>query len=419
MMNALRADMEALLPEAMGHLEAMVRVNSWTLNKAGVNRVGDLTAALFAPLGFQAARVPSVHSGYGDHLVLSRPGRSDRAIALVSHLDTVFSPEEELRHRFGWQPEGDRIYGPGTHDIKGGTILMWMTLRGLARHAPEALDAVSWRLCFNSSEEVLSADFGDVVRKSLGPHPLAALVFEAEGRAGDVRRLVVARKGRGTWRITVRGRGAHAGVAPGRGANAIAQLALTLQRVHALADPGRDLSVNVGAIRGGSGLNRVPEEAVAEGEFRAFDPAVWEDARSRLAALSGPGEIRSAWDGFPTEVEFELTARSGAWPRNPGSDGLFETWREAGREAGLCLEPEARGGLSDGNHVWNQCPTLDGLGPSGDNDHCSERSADGSKLQEFVLPASFVPKATVNVLALARLAAVGFGASAGAACGGQ
>jgi glutamate carboxypeptidase len=75
--------------------------------------------------------------------------------------------------------------------------------------------------------------------------------------------------------------------------------------------------------------------------------------------------------------------------------------------------------LSDGNHVWNQCPTLDGLGPSGDNDHCSERSADGSKLPEFVLPASFVPKATVNVLALARLAAVGFGASAGAACGGQ
>lgn len=401
-MNALRAGMEALLPEAMAHLETMVRVNSWTLNKAGVNRVGDLTEALFAPLGFQAERVSSVHPGYGDHLVLTRPGRSLRSIALVSHLDTVFSPEEEERNRFGWLPEGDRIYGPGTHDIKGGTVLMWMTLMGLARHAPDILDAVTWHLCFNSSEEVLSADFGDVVRRSMGRHPLAALVFEAEGRAGDVRRLVVARKGRGTWRITVRGRGAHAGVAPGRGANAIAQLALTLQRVHALADPARDLSVNIGSVRGGSGLNRVPEEAVAEGEFRAFDPAVWEEARRRLAAMSGPGEIRSALDGFPTEVEFALTARSGAWPRNPGSDGLFNTWREAGREAGLSLEPEARGGLSDGNQIWDHCPTLDGLGPSGDHDHCSERSDDGSKLPEYVLPASFAPKAMVNVLALVR-----------------
>ncbi len=41
-------------------------------------------------------------------------------------------------------------------------------------------------------------------------------------------------------------------------------------------------------------------------------------------------------------------------------------------------------GLSDGNLIWDVVPTLDGLGPSGDNDHCSERSADGSKLPEYV-----------------------------------
>ena len=402
MMNALRAGMEALLPEAMSHLEATVRVNSWTLNKSGVNRVGELTEALFAPLGFQATRTPSVHPGYGDHLVLSRPGRRPQSIALVSHLDTVFSPEEEERNRFGWLPEGDRIYGPGTHDIKGGTVLMWMTLRGLARHAPDVLDSVTWRLCFNSSEEVLSTDFGQVVRSRVGPHPLGVLVFEAEGRGEETRRLVVARKGRGTWRLTVRGRGAHAGVAPGRGANAIAQLALTLQKVQAIADPSRDLSVNIGLVRGGSGLNRVPEEAIAEGEFRAFSPTVWNDALQKLQALSGPGEIRSSQDGFPAFVAFELLTQSDPWPRNPGSDALCQCWQQAGALAGLAIEPESRGGLSDGNLLWNLCPTLDGLGPSGDNDHCSERSADGSKLPEYVTPSSFVPKAMANVLAMQR-----------------
>jgi glutamate carboxypeptidase len=67
------------------------------------------------------------------------------------------------------------------------------------------------------------------------------------------------------------------------------------------------------------------------------------------------------------------------------------------------VEPEARGGLSDGNHLWNYVRTLDGLGPSGGNDHCSERSADGSKIPEFVEVNSFVPKAALNALALQRL----------------
>ena len=59
--------------------------------------------------------------------------------------------------------------------------------------------------------------------------------------------------------------------------------------------------------------------------------------------------------------------------------------------------------LSDGNLLWNTVPTLDGLGPSGDNDHCSERSADGTKVPEYILVDSIAPKALLNVLALQRL----------------
>jgi glutamate carboxypeptidase len=49
-------------------------------------------------------------------------------------------------------------------------------------------------------------------------------------------------------------------------------------------------------------------------------------------------------------------------------------------------------------------PTLDGLGPWGENDHCSERSADGSKLPEYVEVSSFVPnKAALNTVAILKL----------------
>ena len=53
--------------------------------------------------------------------------------------------------------------------------------------------------------------------------------------------------------------------------------------------------------------------------------------------------------------------------------------------------------------LWHAVPTLDGLGPYGDNDHCSERSADGSKLPEYVEVRSFVPKAALNAMAVLRL----------------
>src|SRR5439155_7366212 len=177
----------------------------------GVNRLGRFTAACFAPLGFTAEFVPSVDANYGEHLVLTRRGQSARSIALVSHLDTVFPPEEEARNNFRWQQEGDRIYGPGTHDIKGGTVMILLVLQALRARAPDAFEQITWKLFCNSSEETLAQDFGEVCRARFSPDTLAALVFEAEGRFGEERLVVVARKGRATWRVKISGRGAHAG----------------------------------------------------------------------------------------------------------------------------------------------------------------------------------------------------------------
>jgi glutamate carboxypeptidase len=336
-------------------------------------------------------------------LFLTRPGKSQTRVLIVSHLDTVFSPEEEQRNAFRWMPEGDRIYGPGTHDIKGGTVLMWMLLQTLHLQNPALLDSVTWVLSLNASEEVLAPDFGTQCRKRLGDQPIAALVFEAEGRLPGGRKLVTARKGRGLFRIEVEGRAAHAGVKHGHGANAILQLAETLRSVEAITDYSRDLTVNTGRISGGTGLNRVPDRAVAEGEFRAFKPEAYAVGRDRLLALAGPGSVRSAFDGLACQVRVEVGNESAPWPKNPGSESLFDCWRTAGELAGQRIDSESRGGLSDGNFLWDALPTVDGLGPSGDNDHCSERSADGTKLPEYVEPGSFVPKTVLNALAVQRL----------------
>lgn len=395
--------LESQLPAGLELLRQMVGINSYSLNPAGVNQLGQFTAACFAPLGFKAERVPSVNPDYGDHLVLTRPGRGRRSVAMISHLDTVFPPEEEARNNFHWQPEGDRIFGPGTQDIKGGSIMMWLVLRALQSQAPALFEETHWQLFWNSSEEVLSHDFGALCRNRFGSQTVAALVFEAEGRLGEERLLVVARKGRATWRVKVRGRGAHAGGKHRHGANAVVQLSQTLQRVAALTDYRRDLTFNVATVAGGGGLNRVPHEAVAEGELRAFTPEAYEAGKKALLALAGPGETRSIADGYPCEVHVEILSESRPWPRNPGTDALMACWQNAGAALGLPIGPEERGGLSDGNFLWDCVPTIDGLGPWGDNDHCSERSPDGSKLPEFVDATSFVPKALINTRAIQEL----------------
>ncbi len=403
--SALTSFIRSQMPAALVMFERMVGMNSFTGNKEGVNRLARYTAEVFAPLGFTAEYVPSTNPNFGDHLVLTRRGKTNRSIALISHLDTVFPPEEEQRNNFHWQPEGEIIFGPGTHDIKGGTILMWLTLQALRQHAPSVFEDITWRLFWNSSEEMLSHDFGDVCRARFDQNTLAALVFEAEGRLGLESLMVVARKGRATWRVSVSGRGSHAGAKHRHGANAIVQLGQTLQKISAMTDYSRELTFNVGTVSGGTVLNRVPHEAFAEGELRAFSPEVYAQAKTALLALAGPGEVRSVADRFPCEIKVEILSESRPWPRNPGTDKLAEIWCATGREIGLAVNIEQRGGLSDGNLIWDAVPTIDGLGPWGDNDHCSERSADGTKIPEYVNVTSFVPKAALNTLAICKLAA--------------
>jgi len=404
---ALKQFLHEQFPATLAMLRQMVGINSFTGNPDGVNRLARFTADCFAPLGFSAEHVPSTNPAFGNHLVLTRRGRLRKSIAMVSHLDTVFPPEEEIRNNFHWLPDGDRIYGPGTQDIKGGTVMMWLVLSALRAHAPDVFEDVTWKLFLNSSEERFSPDFGDVCHSHFDKETLAALVFEAEGRLGKEQLMVVARKGRATWRVTVEGRASHAGGKHHYGANAIVQLGRAIQRIAALTDYKNELTFNVGTISGGTVLNRVPHEAVAEGEFRAFTPEAFALGRKCLLAQGGDGDVLSPADKYACKIKVEILTESRPWPRNKETDRIYQFWKKAGEELGMPVNLQERGGLSDGNLIWDAVPTLDGLGPWGDNDHCSERSADGTKLPEYVEVSSFVPKALLNIVAILKLVGKG------------
>lgn len=391
------------LPETLDFLRRMVAINSFTENAAGINQLGAVTAAEFAGLGFQAEFVPSTVPGYGSHLFLTRHiSPTAPTVALVSHLDTVFTAEEEARNNFTWRPEGRRIYGPGTNDIKGGTALIHLVLSALQAVEPGTFAATNWIVALNASEETISAEFGRLCRERFPADTRACLIFEADGGNDDDFRLVAARKGRATFIVEIEGLAAHAGGAHAQGANAIVEAARVVERLAALTDYAQAVTVNVGSIEGGTVANRVPHFARIELEMRAFSPAVYERTKAAILGLAGEGTVRSA-EGYPCTVRVAVGNETVPWPRNAATDELFAHWQRTAGELGLPLAFDERGGLSDGNLLWDFVPTLDGLGPRGDQCHCSEHSGDGRKVQEWVDVESFVPKATVNALAILHL----------------
>lgn len=236
--------------------------------------------------------------------ILPAPGRASARprVGLVSHLDKVFRPEEEQGNGFRRRQSGDRAYGPGTVDTKGGTVAMFPMLQVLRRAPPHRFERVDQTLSFTGAEEVLSSGFGRLARKRLAG--AAALVFEGGRRSGEAWTVVTSRKRRAVFRIRIDGRGPHAGRRMGRGPDAILQLAETLLRVGRLTTRERSRSVNLGRIHGSTTVNRVPEEAESEAGDAASRSDSIQEGRAALPILAGTGGVRPAWTHLPAAVSW-------------------------------------------------------------------------------------------------------------------
>src|SRR6202043_3228250 len=108
--------------------------------------------------------------------------------------------------------------------------------------------------------------------------------FVLEPSLGPEGRLKTGRKGVGQFVVTVRGRAAHAGLEPERGASAVLELSHVIQKLYALADPARGIAINVGVVAGGLRGNVVPPEARAVVDVRVLGG---EDAPAVEAAIRG------------------------------------------------------------------------------------------------------------------------------------
>ncbi len=343
-------------------LAELVSINSYTENVEGGQKVGKMLEELFAIEGLERQRVASTSGRFADHLVMrstwtvspDEQGRERKPIALVGHLDTVFPPGTFE----GFKRDGDLARGPGVLDMKGGLVVVAWALKALA--ATGALPTLpGLRVVIVSDEEVGSPEGQAVIREAV-EGARSALVFEA-GRKGDL--VITRRKGTGAMTIIAHGKAAHAGNAHKDGVNAIWALAKLVDRVQALTDYARGVTVNVGRISGGISKNTVPDRAEALVDLRFESRA---DAEALIEAIKkAADECAAAVPGARIELQGGIARLP--LERTDESVRLMEAYGACARASGLGAgEAALIGGGSDASTTSAMgIASIDGLGPRG------------------------------------------------------
>ncbi len=364
-----RGAMEALL-------ERLVNQNSFTQNRHGVEAVANLAAGQLRSLGLEVELRPSAH--FGPHVLFA--GRAaGPPIFLLGHTDTVFAPGTFE----GYHHTGDRGFGPGAFDMKGGLAVLLVGLAAAKRAG--LLEKVPVRGILVSDEEVGSPESQPLTRAH-AEGAVCALCFES-GRPGDL--IVTRRKGTASIRAEARGVAAHAGNEHEKGRNAIWAVARFVDRLQGLTDPARGRTVNVGLISGGTTRNTVPASAACEVDLR-FETA--EDG----AALAREVEAAAVECAVPgTSIAVAQVSWRDPLERTPASSALAKEYGDCQRESGLGQgEAPLAGGASDACTTGaSGIPSIDGLGPGGRAFHTHD---------EEVALASLVPKAGALLRFLAR-----------------
>ena len=360
-MRPVRNLAQQLLAHLRGQTEEMTallldlaRLESPSLDAAAQEPVfARLTTELEAA-GLRVRRLPGQRTGGQLWAVPRERRRGAPAQLLLGHCDTVWA--HGTVETMPVEIVDGRLTGPGVYDMKAGLVQGIFALRALRDLGltPEVTPA----FFIDSDEEIGSLE--SIPRLERAARRMRR-VFVLEPSLGPEGKLKTRRKGSLRFTLHIRGRAAHSGLDPEKGASAILELARVIQRLYELADPERGITVNVGVVAGGLRANVVAPEARAELDVRVL---AWEDALrlertiQDLAAVT-PGttlEVRGGIDRPPLEA-------------TPGNRLLWGAAQRRAADLGLPLAEGTAGGASDGSLTSRFVPTLDGLGAVGDGAH--------------------------------------------------
>ncbi|MCE2489394.1 MAG: M20 family metallopeptidase [Anaerolineae bacterium] len=335
-------------------LEALVRLETPTTDKAAVDRCGHLLQSRLEALGASVARFPQ--DKVGDMLLASwhndAPGPP---ILFLTHSDTVW-PLGTLAERPPRIDDEGRFLGPGAIDMKGGIVIVLTAIRGLVERGE--LPRRPLRVLVTSDEELGSRYSQKLIMDTAADCGLV-LVMEPATKEGALKTW---RKGVATYELLAEGRASHAGNAPEQGINAIVEMAQQISALNEMNDLQRGTSVSVTVVEGGITTNVIPPRATARVDVRTLSVRALDEVDEAILGLQ------------PRVPGARLTVtrhhRRAPMERNDRMIAAFNQARNIGSALGLTVREDGSGGGSDGNFTAAAgITTLDGLGPQGDGLH--------------------------------------------------
>jgi glutamate carboxypeptidase len=353
-MNALDLPFDA--DQMLDGLRAWVECESPTFDAVAVNRMMALAARDLAKLGARIEIIPG-RMGLGDCVRASfpHPRRDTPGILIMGHMDTVH-PVGTLA-QLPWRREGERCFGPGIVDMKGGNYLAVEAVRQLMRAGIETPLPVT--VLFTSDEEIGSPSTRDLIEAEAARHRY--VLVPEPGRDNDG--VVTGRYAIARFNLETIGRPSHAGATLAQGRSAVRAMARKILDIDEMTTP--DCTFSAGVVHGGQWVNCVPTLCRAEALSMAKRQADLDRGVERMLALSGTE------DGVTFKVTRGVTRP--VWEPDAATMALYETARGLARSLGYDLPHGSAGGGSDGNFTGPMgIATLDGLGAMGAAYHTLE-----------------------------------------------
>jgi glutamate carboxypeptidase len=334
-------------------LKNIVGRESPTQDKKAVDACSAFVVGEFKKTGAKITRFPQ--KKIGDLHLVEFPGSSkssaESRILVLTHIDTVWPVGKTNDMPF--YISGDKVYGPGVLDMKGGLIEAIFALKAL--HQLNIRPARRIAVFINTAEETgHEACHEMIARLAKGSNLVLCLEPALPGGA-----LKTQRKGRLVIRLEVKGRAAHAGT-PEKGVNAIEELVGQLHRLKRLATAGVTLSVNL--VGGGAKAN-----VVAEAAWAVMDIRFWSSAQ-KDRIIGAFKHLKPVKPG--AKFKFMIESLTPPMEKTEASVHLFRRAKKIAAAMEIGLAEGRTGGGSDASIASGLgLPTLDGLGPDGDGIH--------------------------------------------------
>ena len=145
--------------------------------------------------------------------------------------------------------------------------------------------------------------------------------------------------------VTVKGKAAHAGIAPEEGVNAIMLAAAALAKLPAYGRIDAETTFNIGMFNAGIGTNIVCPEAKFVIDMRSLNVAKLEKLKDDTMAL-----IKKTVEAGKGQVEFEVVEGCPAVELNK-EHPCIELAKRAAENLGFKVALKTTGGCSDGNYL--------------------------------------------------------------------